>query len=151
MSKVIIEKGTIDDLEEIVSLNYQIFKGMYENDPYSLAQYRNKLKDKNPIIFISKVAGKIISNSISFEKDDSLYIWILGVAKESREKGIGNLLLGASENFAKDAGFNSLTVKVYGMSQEMQELLKWRNYQVKSIEKNDSNSKYDILHFELEI
>lgn len=55
-----ITSGSIENLEQIVHLNYEIFKGMYEDEPYSLEQYKEKLKDKEPIIFILKKAMRLL-------------------------------------------------------------------------------------------
>jgi ribosomal protein S18 acetylase RimI-like enzyme len=148
-NKIIIERGSLNDIEEIVSLNFAIFKGMYEDDPYSLAQYRDKLKNREPIIFIAKKDGKIVGDSISFEKDGYFYLWIFGVDKKYRRAGLGTLLLGENERFAKENNYESIRAKVYNVSQEMQELLKKRDYYIVEVEESKIDIKYTALKFEL--
>lgn len=145
-----IERSSLKDLEKIVNLNYRIFDGMYEDKPYSLEQYKNKLRDKEPIIFISKLDGEIVGDSISFERDNSFYIWIFGVDKKYRTRGIGNLLLNKNEQFARENKYKSVSVKVYNVSEEMQLLLKNRGYKIVETNKSNISLKYTSVHFELE-
>lgn len=35
-------------LTQLAQFNYHIFDGMYENEPYSPEQYKERLKGKNP-------------------------------------------------------------------------------------------------------
>lgn len=144
-----IENGSIKDLEEIVQLNQKIFQRMYESEPYPLEQYKEKLKDKKPLILISRKDEEIIGDSIAFARSESLYIWVLGVAKEHQGEGIGKTLLKKNEQFARENNFKSISVKVYSVSERMQQLLKQRGYKAVSIEKSKTNPKYDAVHFEL--
>lgn len=144
-----IEQGNVENIKQIVDLNYEIFKGIYEDKPYSLKHYKEKLKNKNPIIFISKKSNKITGNSISFKKNNSFYIWIVGVAEKHRGQGIGNLLLEKNEQFAQKNGYKSISTKVYNISEKMQQLLKRRGYQIIKIKKSKINKKYDSVQFEL--
>ncbi|MFA6119683.1 MAG: GNAT family N-acetyltransferase [Parachlamydiales bacterium] len=146
-----IESGSVKDLAEIVRLNEKIFQGMYEQEPYSLEQYKEKIKDKEPIIFISKKGEEIIGDSIAFARGESLYVWVLGVAKEYQGKGIGSALLKKNEQFARENNYKSISVKVYNVSERMQQLLKQRGYQVVNVEKSKTDSKYDAIHLELKI
>lgn len=75
----------------------------------------------------------------------------MGVNERYRGKGIGNALLEENEKYAEKEGLSSVTVKVYNVSQEMQDLLKWRGYEISEVEKSESDSKYDAVNFELGI
>ena len=148
-NKYEITKGDIQQLEQIVSVNFEIFKGMYAQDPYSLAQYQEKLKDAQPKIFIAKIGNQIVGDSISFERDRTLYVWIMGVIKDYRNRGIASELFENNEQFARKNKLESVTVKVYDVSKEMLELLSKRSYKRISIEKSKTDSKYDAIHLEL--
>jgi ribosomal protein S18 acetylase RimI-like enzyme len=74
-----IEKSDISNLPDIAKLNQEIFSGMYENEPYNLKDFQNKLQDKKPLILVAKHNDTLIGFSISFPRNDSFYIWILGV------------------------------------------------------------------------
>lgn len=140
-----ILKGSMEDIKEIVELNRNIFTGMYENEPYSIDQYQSKLQDKNPIINIVKIDNKIIASSIAFQDEDSLYLWILAVSKDHRNKKIASQLLDHLEKSARDQERISVTTKVYSISKEMQQLIKQRSY---AITKTDNNG---AIHFKLNL
>ena len=148
---ICFEEGHIDLLKEIVLLNHSIFEGMYEHEPYSLEQYQERLSTVKPIIYIAKSDNQIVGNAISFEKEGSLYLWILGVSKQFRNQGIGSKLLDLTEQFAKDNGIGSVTTKVYNVSTEMLRLLLKRGYNIVKIEEHNSNSKYNAIHLRLEL
>ena len=131
------EKVWLEKFEEIVELNYQIFKGMYEEEPYSLEKYKRRLENKETIIFIAKENNDIVADSISFEDDDSFYIWIFGVSEKYRRKGIVSALLEKNEQFAKENNYESVSVKVYNVSKEMQYLLRRRGYEVIKVEEKN--------------
>jgi len=152
MKKTIkIEQGDISNLQEIVSLNHQIFDKMYEKDPYTLEEYKDRLKNKSPFILVAKLNGKIIGNAISYKQDGSWYNWIMGVAEEYRGQGIGTQLLEQREQYAIKKGYKSITAKVYGVSQAMQQLYKSRGYKVINVLKSKNDPKYDALIFELKL
>lgn len=146
-----IENSDLSDLDKIVKLNYSIFHGMYESKPYSLDVYQSKLVDKKPIIFITTEGNKIIGDSIAYEKDGGLYLWILGVSKEHRNLGVGKQLLEKNQKCANENNLSSVTVKVYGVSVEMLNLLKNNGYKIVKIEKSQKSEKNDIYYFALQI
>jgi len=141
-------KGTINDLEEIVSLNFTIFEGMYETPPFSLNDYKEKLKDKKPIIFLAKENGVLVGNSVSFGRDENFYIWILGTSKDYRKKGIGNELFKLNEDYAKKNNFVAVAVKVYGVSKEMLQLASKRGFIYDKVEKSQ-NPRQSIFYLKL--
>ena len=149
--ETVIEKGSLEDLQEIVQFNYEIFDGMYEDGPYSLAQYQAKLRAKEPVIFVAKKADKIAGDSIAFERDGSFYIWVLGVGKNYRGQGIGSSLLDKNEQLARENGYNKVSAKVYNVSPGMQRLIKQRGYSVVSVEESKTDPKYTALRFELKL
>ncbi len=146
-----ISEGNNDQLEQIVLANLKIFKGMYEQDPYSLEHYQEKLKVLVPKIFIAKVDGQVVGDSISYNRDGSLYIWVMGVLKEHRNKGIATKLFENNEQFARANEYKSVTVKVYNVSTEMLRVLLTRGYQITNIEQSETDTKYNAIHLELKI
>ncbi|KKP67743.1 MAG: GCN5-related N-acetyltransferase [Candidatus Moranbacteria bacterium GW2011_GWE1_35_17] len=151
LKEYVIIEGNIKQLEQIVAVNGEIFKGMYESEPYSFNQYQERLKNLEPKIFVAKIGDRIIGNSISYNKENSLYVWIMGVLKDCRNKGIATKLFENNEQFAKENNYESVIAKVYNVSQEMIRLLLARNYQIVDIEKSDSNPKYNAVHLKLKI
>jgi ribosomal protein S18 acetylase RimI-like enzyme len=150
MSHIKYSQSTLERLPEIVSLNHSIFDGMYENPPYSLEDYQIKLHDVKPIIYIAEKDGEIIGDIISFAKDDKWYVWILGVSRDNRQQGVANALLELQEKYAKEHGYNKVTVKVYNISKEMLRLVIKRNYEIEDVEKHD-NTKHNAIHLGLSV
>lgn len=146
-----IEISDISRLEEIVLLNYKIFLGMYENEPYSLEVYKNKLHDKNPVIFIAIKDRQIVGDSIAYRNNDDLYLWIFGVEKENRGLGIGKQLLRKNMEYAKQNSITSISVKVYGVSKEMRKLLEKNNYKITKVEESPKGEKHNVYYYSLQI
>lgn len=144
-----IAEANIEQIEEIVSINCQIFSLMYQEEPFALEYYKEKLKGKNPVIYMAKVNSVIVGDSVSFERDGSLYIWVLGVKKEYRNKGIATSFLELNEQLAKKNGYKSVTIKVYNVSKEMLKLVIDRGYNIQSVEISKISPKYNGVRLEL--
>ena len=144
-----VSEGSIDQLEQIVTLNYEIFQGMFEKEPYSLAQYQEKLKDKKLKIYVAKINGRIVGDAVSFGRDKALYLWIMGVLKEHRNKGIATQLFEMTEQFARDNEYESVTAKVYNVSSEMLRVLVARGYRIVDVEKSETDPKFHAVYLEL--
>lgn len=148
---VAFHRVSLDVLEELVKLNHGIFEGMYLSEPYSLDQYKNKLSGVEPVIFVASVDGKIVGDIMSFRRDDALYVWILGIAKDFRGGGIASKLFDLTEEYARKEGFESTTTKVYNVSKEMLGLVKKRGYEIVKVEESEVDSKYDAVHLRLRL
>lgn len=151
LKSFIISETTTNDLEKIVLVNQKIFQGMYERDPYSLQEYQERLKNIKPKILVAKIDEKIVGNSIAFERDRKLYIWIVGVLKEHRNNGIATRFFEENEQFAKENKYLSVTTKVYNVSKEMLRMLIARGYRITDVEKSKTDPKYYAVHLELSI
>ena len=145
------DKVGMERLPEIVQINYLIFKGMYEFEPYSSGHYREKLSGVEPIIYTARFNDGLVGDAISFRRDNSLYLWVLGVSKNFRNKGIASKLFDLTEKYARDNGFNSVTTKVYNVSEDMLRLVLKRGYCITKVEESDVDSKYDAIHLRLEL
>lgn len=144
------KKVNLDRLPEIVIINYEIFKDMYDWPPYTLDDYTRRLENKDPIIFIAEEKGKIVGSSISYGEGDKFYLWILGVSKEFRGKGVASKLLDLREQYAKENNFKKISTKVYNVSKEMLSLFIKRGYVIVDVKKND-DVKYNAVILELEV
>jgi len=76
-----IDRGDLNDLKQIVLLNQKIFQGMYEGEPYALEHYQRRLENSDPEIYLAHDGNNLVGSSISFDKDNSFYLWIMGVSK----------------------------------------------------------------------
>ena len=144
-------RGSIATLTEIVQLNYKIFGGMYEREPYTFKEYLSRLSGKNPLIYLCLENGRLIGDSIAFEQEGDYYLWILGVQKVYRRRGIASKFLKLNEEFAKRNGFRKIRTKVYGVSKEMIELLTKRGYFVYKKERSVNGPNSDVYYFSLDL
>lgn len=145
-----IKQTGTDRLPEIVEMNKQVFEGMYDWPIYELDDYKKRLEGITPIIFIAEDNGKIVGNCISFEKEGKFYLWILGVLKEYRNKGIASKLFDLREHYAREHNYKKIFAKVYNVSKEMLKLMTKRGYKIIEIQKNP-NPKYNANILELSI
>ncbi len=149
--KIEFQQAGSQSLPELVNLNSEIFKGMYPWPGYDLDIYNTRLANKNPVIFLAKENGKVIGDSISYEESNSLYVWILGVIKEYRGKGVGSHLYELNEEYAKEKEYKSVNMKIYTISQEMIKVAESRGYKKIKVVKNEENPLYDANIFELNL
>lgn len=140
----------LERLAEIVEINTKIFDGMYDWPLYTLDDYKKRLEGINPIIFVAEDNGKIIGDCISFEKDNKFYLWISGVLKDYRNRGIASKLFDLREQYAREHNYKKIFTKVYNVSKEMLKLINKRGYKIIEIQKN-SNTKYNANILELSI
>ena len=143
--KVIINDG--GNLAEIVDFNYYIFVGMYENKPYNLQQYQERLSNKKHFIFSATVEDKLVGDAISYIDGGNLYLWIMGVDKNFRRQGIAKNLLDKTLQIAQDHNLSKISAKVYDVSPEMKALLLKLGYQLEKVEESKVDSKYNANYY----
>lgn len=139
-----IEPASLDRLPEIVDLNRSIFQGMYPWPPFDLAQYEERLAHADPVIWTAEDRG-MVGNSVSYVKNGSWHIWILGVIPEYRRQGAASGLLQANEEHARMARL-PVSASVYNVSKDMQRLMLKRGYRIATVEQNRHGSLYKV-HF----
>jgi ribosomal protein S18 acetylase RimI-like enzyme len=149
-----IETGSLEQLLTLMEINYQVFKGMYASEPYSLEQYKQKLEGKKPTIFVARDTntGMICGDSISFPAEDgSYYLWIMGVHPAYMGRGIGAELLSRNEVAAASQGFSSITTKVYAVSDSMHHLLKKNGYVATATDHTAKDPRMYFTRYRLEL
>ena len=145
-------RGDVGQLEEIVKLNSVIFAGLYDTGTYPLEYYQKKITDfPDNLIYLIKEGDKLVGDMIAYATEDSWHIWALGMEEEYQRRGVGTELLEMNEKIAGNKGFNAVTVNVYNTSPEMQRLLLKRGYQIIGIDASEIDSKYNEIHFKLEL
>lgn len=148
---IVIENTGTEKLNQIVDFNYQIFLGMYENEPYSLNQYQARLKDKKYFILSAMGDNQLLGDAVSYIDGDSLYLWVMGVDKNFRRQGIATKLLDHSEKIAKENSLQQVSAKVYDVSPEMKSFLVSRGYELLKIEESVVDKKYNANYYLLKI
>lgn len=143
--KIIINKG--ENLAEIVNLNYQIFVGMYENEPYSFDQYQERLEGKNYFVLSALLQDRLVGDAVSYIEGGSLYLWIMGVDKDFRRQGIAKKLLESTKKIAQENNLSQITTKVYDVSPEMKNLLLKIGFKLERVEASEKDSKYNTNYY----
>lgn len=144
-----IKEGLIDNLEELVALDQGVFSGMYDHEPFTLETYREKLEGKDPIILVARDEDKVVGDAIAFERDKTLYIWIMAVLKDYRGQGIAKRFFEILETKARQMHLCALTVKTYGVNEEMLGLLKKKGFEITEHISSPQNSQQDAFRLKL--
>lgn len=148
---IVIENISREKLDQIVDLNYQIFLGMYEHEPYSLEQYQARLKDKKYFILSAMGDNQLLGDAVSYVDGYGLYLWVMGVDKNFRRQGIATKLLDHSEKIAKENNLQQVSAKVYDVSPEMKSCLLSRGYELLKTEESTVDKKYNTNYYLLKI
>lgn len=148
---IVIENISREKLDQIVDFNYQIFSGIYENEPYNLDSYQARLKDKKYFILSAMGDNQLLGDAVSYIDSDGLYLWVMGVDKNFRRQGIATRLLDRSEKIAKENNLQQVSAKVYDVSPEMKSCLINRGYELLKIEESAVDKKYNANYYLLKI
>ncbi|MDP2812108.1 MAG: GNAT family N-acetyltransferase, partial [bacterium] len=127
---------------EIAQLNKNIFAGLYQTEPYDLKIYQKRLSAKKSFIYTVWAGKQLIGDSLAYVVDKSLYLWVLGVDKNFRGRGIATKFLEINENLARKNQLLNITTKVYNVSSEMQSLLEKHAYRVFKVEASKTDQRY---------
>lgn len=106
-----------------------------------VAELKNKFADISPIMFLAKEKKTVVGLSIAFLKKDSFHIWELD--------GSYPELLEENESYAKEKGTEDIIVKANNVRRQLQQELIRRGYEIISVEKSDSDSRYNQVTFVL--
>ena len=142
------KKVNLDMLDEIQKLNYKVFLGVYENDPYPIEVYHQRLNGKQAAIFAAYDKNTMVGAAITYDEGDSLYIWTLAVDQNYRGRGIGKRLISMCEKYALDNKIPKISSKVYAVSEAMNQILKFMHYETTKIECSAKDAKWDCTYYE---
>lgn len=127
---VIFKEFKAKDLAAIVRANSNIFDDVYDVEPYTLKDYKNRLSRVEPYILVAYDGQKIAGDSIAFAEEHAWNIWVLGVDPTYRRRGIATRLFQMNEEYARENGYKTITTKVYQASDNMLKLVKKLGYSV---------------------
>lgn len=147
-----VVRGGLQHLDEIVGLNKRIFAGMYTRPLYNIEEYKKRLSAAAPhfYIYIAKDKNTLVGDSIAYHRQNSLYLWITGVVKEYRRLGVASIFFDMNEDHARNEGLETVTLKVFNVSREMQSLALMRGYEIFKIEESPSkNPQFNAVHLRL--
>jgi ribosomal protein S18 acetylase RimI-like enzyme len=105
-------------LEEIVGVHNSI----EEWDKWTKENFSERLTEsKERVLQIAYCANLPVGYIVAYDRfhDGSLYIWMTGVIKEFRRKGILRLLMAEVENYCKVKSIKNITIKTRNNRREM--------------------------------
>lgn len=112
--KITLHINRLEELDGALRVSNQVFKP----SPQEIQKYHdrndwlNKLNNGG-LLITSWVDNKIVGFSICYPREEKFHIWNVGVLKEYRKLGIWKEMYGEIEKFAKEKGFNHLTLNTY--------------------------------------
>jgi GNAT superfamily N-acetyltransferase len=122
MGNVVIEQGSLDNIEMLVPLfdQYRLFYGQSSNPDAAGNFLRERLGSGESVVFIASEGEGEAKRAVgftqlypSFSSVSMRRIWILNdlfVVSAYRGKGAGSLLLGAAREFAETTGAKGLSL-----------------------------------------
>lgn len=127
-----IEIGTIED---ILTVDAQIPEFDGSN---TKAKLENRLADKAHLILIAKVNGASVAYKVGYElSNEEFYSWLGGVDPAYRKQGIATQLREFQENWAKENGYQAISVKSMNRYPNMLHLLLSSGYKIIGFEQGD--------------
>ena len=136
-------------LTEVVAINQQIFEGLDEWKAHSMAEYEEKLKDKEVTIFIALAEGRIVGDLIAYPRNGAFHCWMTGVLPEYRGQRIATELTDMAEEYARKNGYTKMTARVFNYSGRMLRFKLRRGYMITEVESHPTDISKNAVFFEL--
>jgi ribosomal protein S18 acetylase RimI-like enzyme len=116
MSKNIVVKE--DSIEVAVKVNATITEF---DKPYDKAYFEDRYKNSVSLILVAYVDNQPAGYMVSYDKnnDGSFYCWMAGVDPLFRRLGLLNSMMQYLNDWAKNHGYNRLTIKTRNNRREM--------------------------------
>lgn len=125
----------IDDIPVIVSIINAAFvveKAIIEGDRTDSAEIR-QLLEKGVILIVEKEKEGLGSIYVEL-REDAAYFGLLAVSPGMQGKGLGRFLVESAENFAREKGFNKMTMRIIDQRKELPAFYEKLGYKIVSIE-----------------
>ncbi|QIZ78284.1 GNAT family N-acetyltransferase [Ferrimonas lipolytica] len=140
MGELAWRHGSID---EVVALSLQIPE--FDN-PYGADEYHRRLQEGRYLIQIAEVDGEAAGFYASYANSpQELYLWMSGVVPQFRGLKLASMLLEGLQHWAKQQGFERITVKSRNRYPAKLRLLLGNGFHiVELMKKGDSSLDYRI-------
>lgn len=130
-------------LDEIVSLYHRIPEFTL---PVDNAALRQRIGVSAACALIAYVGEEPAGFKLGYALDkDNFYSWLGGVLPKYRRDGVAQALLEAQENWAKEKGYKSISVKTRNSFPAMLMMLVKNGYQVIELEKKGEVGDYRLV------
>ena len=108
MQKIVIEKMTVDDIDNVVEVENNCF-----SIPWSKESFLRELKNNEIALYlVAKVADKAVGYIGTWKVLDEGHITNLAVHSDYRNLGIGGMLISELLSLCRNEGINSFTLEV---------------------------------------
>ncbi|MDO8503343.1 MAG: GNAT family N-acetyltransferase [bacterium] len=112
--KIALHTNQLQELDQALEISNQIF----DPSPKELQKYHDKNDWLNKInngglLVTAWNDNKIVGFSICHPKEQNFHIWNVGVLKDYRKLGIWKLIHEELQKFAKEKGYQHLTLNTY--------------------------------------
>ncbi len=138
-------------LAEVVAVNQQIFEGLDEWKAHSMAEYEEKLAEKEVVFFLAEVDGRIVGDLIAYPRNGAFHCWMTGVLPEYRGQHIATELTEMAEEYARKQGYQKMTARVFNYSGRMLRFKLRRGYMITEVEKHPTDIDKNAVFFELSL
>lgn len=105
-------------IEEAVKVNATIveFEAPYEKD-----YFESRYKDKERLIIVAYIDNNPAGYIVGYDRDadGSFYCWMAGVDPKFRKRGVLKSLMEYQDDWAREHGYNKLTIKTRNNRREM--------------------------------
>lgn len=132
-------------LEEAVKV-YPKIKEWDRPEAGTVEYCSNRIGNSKHLILGAYVNHEIIGYLIAYEKNNSFYCWVTAVNDKHRRKGILTEMMKIYENYAKEIGYNKITLKTLNNKREMLSYLSNNHWNFINIIKNN-----DVMLNEIEV
>lgn len=136
---MIIQRGCVDDVIEV----HQQLPEFNEDIKNKLLE---RLENKQSLILIAVIGERKVGYKLGYQvSEDTFYSWLGGVLPQCRRTGVATKLREYQESWAKEAGFNKVTVKSMNQFPAMLQMLISSGYQIYGYEQAEQVAEGKIL------
>ncbi|MFC5079254.1 Acetyltransferase (GNAT) family protein [Vibrio thalassae] len=115
---MLIREGTLEEVVSIVELIDEFAQ------KESVASLQARLESKKHLTLVAENDGKLLGFKIGYQVDDAnFYSWFGGVSPLARKQGVAQILMEYQEHWAKQQGYQHITVKSRNQFPSMLRLL----------------------------
>ncbi|AFK03173.1 GCN5-related N-acetyltransferase [Emticicia oligotrophica DSM 17448] len=141
-TNVVIREGTIAECIEISNKIPEFNTGNYGEETYL-----QRLSNTKHLILVAIKNNELAGFKVGYDRDQdgSFYTWLGGVLPKFRQDKIATILAEKQENWAKEQGFKSITLKTRNRFKAMLIFALKNNFLIENVEPKEQIDDNRIL------
>lgn len=141
-TNVVIREGTIAECIEISNKIPEFITGNYGEETYL-----QRLSNTKHLILVAIKNNELAGFKVGYDRDQdgSFYTWLGGVLPKFRQDKIATILAEKQENWAKEQGFKSITLKTRNRFKAMLIFALKNNFLIENVEPKEQIDDNRIL------